>query len=215
MLDRLRSKFVDDWHEWRLYDWPRTILLVLLILAVFSALWQYFMPQVREINSTTFKRTREIHEVTKVQRVFVPCPQQGIQTLDKTEVAKKLELPWLQPPVAGAPVQPAPVAGDQKDLQVVATSDLPDSDNGYQVVDVFNTETGEVTPVVTEKESPWFDLENHGSLGAWYGYHNLTPASQLDVQWSFLRIKDAHLAVRGQANTASGLFGGAGLLYSW
>lgn len=241
LLAKLKDRFTTDWRQ---IDWPRTGLLILLILAVFAALWQFFMPEVRTITTTQFKRVPEIQKAADIPRVRVTCPEQGFVALDKKEVAEKLDMPWLQggdiasakndkdnssgeviTPSAedtlkltsdGEIIAQSPVPGRPAALQPTSTADLPESDNGYYVVSVVNTDTGITMPVVKEKDSPWFQLENHGSLGLFYGFNlKLQQTAQGDLTWKFLRIKDAHLGLKGDGGTDGTGHALAGILYEW
>jgi hypothetical protein len=130
----------------RRVDWPRTGLLIALILAVFAAGWQYAMPQVRTITETRFSRTTQIKRVVDVQRVYIPCPERGIVALDKTEVAKRLGISWLiggniaaakatpeeSPVAAPVPAAGSATAAETKAADVVSTEpDLSDLSDGF------------------------------------------------------------------------------------
>jgi hypothetical protein len=204
----LKERFTSDWRK---TDWPRTILLIGLIFAIYAALWQYFMPQVRTITTKEFKRVAEIRTVRDVKRVYVTCPEQGLVALDKKEIAGELDMPWLSDPAA-----PAPVEGDATTLHPTATADLPESRNGYQVVTVVNTDTGVTIPVVQEKEAPWFRLENTGTVGLWYGLDiHLQQIAQGELTWKFLRIKDVHLGLKADGTTDGSGHALAGIIYEW
>jgi hypothetical protein len=232
-LQCVSTRFTGDLQQ---IDWPRTGLLCLFILAAFFALMQCAMPQIREITTTEFRRVREIRTVESVKRVLVPCPEKGIVALDKAAVAKKLNLTWLQggdiaqanttpqpnlpqpPPKLGGGAAGGgdPVPGNPADLQVTATADLPESKAGYQVVTVFNTETGVTENIAKEKLLPWFAFENHGSASAWYGYNQqLLNVVDLDARWQFLRIKQVHLGLRGAVGSDGDKRIQAGTIWEW
>lgn len=222
MLTSLRNRFTADWRQ---IDWPRTGLLVLLILALFAAGWQYAMPEVRTITTTVFKRVPEIRTVHDVQRVRVACPEAGIVVLDKQEVAEKLHIDWLRGGDVAAPegeVTPPSEEGIQPgatpppDLQVTATAEIPETDSGAEAVSLIDLNTGESTIVVREKPAPWFALENHGSLSGWYGYNqHLLLTGDIDGRWQFLRIKDMHLGLRTSGGTDGELRFQLGTIYQW
>ena len=198
--------------DWRQVDWPRTLLLIVCILAIAAALWQYFMPQIRTVTTTQFKAVPQIRETVKLQRVTVPGPPQLV-TIDKQQVAERLDLPWL---VESGTGDRGPVTGNPKDLQIVATSDLPESRSGYQEVAVVNTATGETTLVAKEKELPWFRFVNKGQVSLWYGYdQRLLPTGDLEGRWQFLQIKKAGLALRGNLETGGDAQLQAGIIYEW
>jgi len=200
--------------DWRRVDWPRTVLLIVCILAIAAALWQYFMPQIRTVTTTEFKAVPQIRETVKLQRVTVQGPARLV-TIDKQQVAEKLELPWLLE--SGDSLDPRPpVPGHASDLQVVATSDLPESRAGYQEVAVVNTATGETTLVAKEKELPWFRFVNKGQASLWYGYdQRLRNVGDLEGRWQFLQIKKAGLALRGNLETGGDAQLQAGIIYEW
>lgn len=228
-------------------DWVRTGLLVLLIIAIYVAVMQHLMPEIRTISSTVFRKVPEIRTVETVKRVTVACPESGVVTLDKAEVAEKLNLSWLSSgDIAGAKVDAAvwtkgtetilgtsakapappdqakapddfdesrlqaetpPVSGNPADLQVTATAELPTSNNGFDVVNVFNTKTGVSDLVATEKTSPWFEFRNKYGLGVRYGV-GLGNGPPLHTGtfygfWEFLRIKDIYATGYGEMTTDS------------
>lgn len=215
LLIRLRSRLTNDLQR---VDWPRTVLLVLLVFAVFAALWQHFMPEVKEITTTAFKRVPQIQKVAEVKRIYVPVKQ--VVTLDKHEVAQKLDMPWLEggniaeakaeesasaAPALGQetrPAETAPVTGNPADLQITGTADLPKTENGLQVVSVLNTETGITTLISKEKPAPWFEFDNALIAGIRYGLnHRLEQTGTVYGSWEFLRVKNFHLLGYGEINT--------------
>lgn len=219
-LPNLREMFTTDLAQ---VDWKRTGLLVFAILAAAAALWQFAMPRVRTITEREFRKVPEIHRTETVKRVFVACPQQGIQVLDKAELAKKLDLDWLQggniaaalaagenlqkvnspSPEGTKGLNPEPRAlSPEPDLQITATADLPESDNGYEEVSVINLQTGESQIQAREKDSPWFQLRNDAAIGVKYGVgQNLTYTGTAYGRWDFLRIKDVYISTNGDLST--------------
>jgi len=230
MLKRLLPDIsLRDWFtlDWRKVDPIRTVLLILLILAVAAALWQYFCPQIRTVTQWQFHPVPVIKETVKIKKVLVPCPEQGLVVLDKQQVAEKLDLPWLQGgDIASAKVSEevtspspegtAPVAGNPANLQVTATAQLPESDNGYQVVTVVNTATGVTTPVVKEQEAPWLQFRNDGAIGANYDI-NQRLQNQWDIylRWDFLRLKGVYINTHGRLDNDGDARIGFGGEYRW
>jgi hypothetical protein len=235
MLKRLLPDIA--WSDWftldrRQVDWRRTGLLIGLILALAAALWQYAMPTVRTITEREFKRVPEIRKVRDVQRVYIACPEQGIQVLDKADVAKKLDISWLQ----GGDIAAALAAGEElkpevtapspegtslpADVQITATADLPESDNGYEEVSVIDTKTGASQIMAREKAAPWFQLRNDAAIGIRYGLcagpGQITPyCGDVYGKWDFLRVKDAYLGASGALGTDSSARLQLGLEYRW
>lgn len=220
LLNNVKGKFTSDLKQ---VDWPRTALLIVAIVAVFFAVTARLMPEIKTITTTQFKRVPEIQKVKEVQRVYVKCPEAGIVTLDKHQVANKLDIPWLEgSPGTSATVTQTDIidAGyvrdDPADLQVTATADLPESRAGQQVVSVFNTESGVTTLIAKEKPLPWFQIENHGHIGGWYGLNEeLKQTVDADFTWKFLQIKAIHLGIRGDVGSDGTGKLQAGTIYEW
>src|SRR6185369_2014023 len=224
MLKRLLPDM--NWRDWfttdpKQVDWKRTILLVLLVLAVASSAWQYFMPQYRIITQNQFHPVPMIRGTAGIDRVRVACPESGIVVLDKKAIAKKLDLDWLQGgDIAGAlaadknsTITPTEVTspspeGTQPaaDLRITATGDLPESDNGYEEVSVTDMVSGESQIMAREKESPWFQFRNDAALGIRYGLcvgasHDSPYCGDVYGKWDFLRLKDVYLSTNGDLST--------------
>jgi len=214
--------------DWRQTDLRRTVLLVLLILAVFAALWQYLMPEIRTINTTTFKRVPELRTVKDVQRVLVPCPERGIVVLDKAKLAETMDLPWLQggnleaaeavdgPTSAGEVIPPEPGGTRQNDLQVTGTADIPESNNGVEALSVIDMETGVTTITVREKPAPWFQFRNDGAVGIRYGLdQRLQYIGNVYGKWDFLRMKDVYFSAVADLETGGDARLQLGTEYRW
>jgi hypothetical protein len=98
-----------------------------------------------------------------------------------------------------------PVPGNPADLQATATAELPASNNGFDVVNIFNTKTGNSDLVAKEKTSPWFEFRNEYGLGLRYGV-GLGNGQPLHTGtfygfWEFLRIKDVYATGYGEVTT--------------
>lgn len=224
MLNKFKSFFTLDPRP---VDWPRCIVLVIATLAVCSALWQCAMPQVKVITQNQFHPVPVIKETTKIQRVQVACPAAGIITLDKAEVAKQLDIDFLQggdivgathaSPASPEGSTPSLVKGRAGEgLQVTTTADLPESDNGIDVVALMNMETGETQLVAREKEAPWWQFRNDGAVGVKYGINqHLTPISDVYGKWDFLRLKNVYLGVSGTISTDGDAKLQLGAEYRW
>ena len=228
-LTSLRSRFTTDWKK---VDLGRTALLVLLILAVFSALWQYLMPQIRTIETTNFKRVPEIRKVVDVQRVLVPCPERGLVVLDKAQVVKKLGLDdepgWLLQ--AGAQLAPQPGAGDDdgelsqpfddrhltSSLEILATGEIPETRNGAEAISVIDMNTGVTTISIREKPAPWFQFRNNGAIGVRYGLdQRLRYIGNVYGRWDFLRVKDVYFSANTDLETGGDAKLQVGGEYRW
>lgn len=210
LINRLKTRFTTDWHQ---VDWRQSALLILLILALFAALWQYAMPRERTITTTEFRRVPVIQETVKIKRVLVPCPEKGLVALDKQAVAERLDLYWLQggdivaanglqEVTSPSPEGTRPVAGSPADLQVTATAAIPESKNGVDVISVTNTATGETTLVAKEQPAPWFQLRNDAAIGVKYGVNqNLIYVGTAYGKWDFLRVRNFYLSANGDIST--------------
>lgn len=199
---KIKDRFTADWRQ---IDWRRTALLVFLILALFAAIWQWAMPKVRTITTAEFRRVPEIRKVKDVQRVRVPCPEQGIVVLDKKEAAQKLSLPWYLE-------RPLPAAAPQ----ITATADLPETKNGIEAVSVIDLQTGESQIVAREKTAPWFQFRNDGALGLRYGIdQRLDYVGNVYGRWDFLRVRDVYLSANGDLSTGGDAKVQLGVEYRW
>lgn len=228
LLSNIKTRLTSDWRQ---IDWQRTGLLIGLILAAAAALWQFAMPTVRTITTTRFMRVPEIHKVESVKRVYVACPEKGIITLDRAEIAKKLNIDFLQggnlaaanqnqppqPPLTGGSLAPSLVKGRAGEgLEVTATATLPESDNGIDVVSVMNMETGESQLVAREKSAPWFQFRNDGAMGIRYGINQrLEYVGNVYGRWDFLRVKDIYLSANGDLSTGADAKIQLGAEYRW
>lgn len=234
MSPNLRSKFTLDPRQ---VDWRRTGLLVLLVLAIAAALWQYLMPRIVEVNTTSFKRVPEIRKVRDVQRVYVKCPEQGISVLDKGEVAKRLHivLPGTTPSTgsteptpstvlsglleAGGAVDdqdPGTAAQDDLGLEILATGEFPESRNGTDVIAIIDMATGKTTLSGREKQAPWFRFTNQGAIGLRYGVdQRLQYIGNVYGKWDFLRVKDVYFSAVGDLETGGDAKMQLGGEYRW
>jgi len=224
LTNRLKARFTSDLKQ---IDWSRTLLLIALILAYAAALWQYAMPTVRTITTTEFRRVPEIRKTVEIKRVHVPCPESGIIILDKAEVAKKLKFDFLPGgDIAGAKsaaevTSPSP-QGTQSaaNLQITATADLPESDNGYESVSLIDLSSGESQIMAREKESPWFQFRSDAAVGIRYGLCAGTDSASPycgDVygRWDFLRVKDVYLSTNANISTDGSARIQLGAEYRW
>jgi hypothetical protein len=196
------------------------IWVAIAALAIAAAVYLYLHPKTVTVTRTEFKAVPEIKTVVDVRKVYVPVKQ--VVTLDKREVAKTLDMPWLEggdigtakaaeaaqgsaSPAgeqAATPADPAPVEGNLADLQVTATADLPKAENGHQVVSILDTETGITTLIAKEKPAPWLEFDNALVAGIRYGVnHRLEQSGTVYGSWEFLRVKDFHMLGYGEINT--------------
>jgi len=212
LTNRLKARFTSDWRQ---IDARRTALLIGCLLATASAAWQYAMPQVRVITDTEFRRVPQIHNTVEIKRLHVPCPESGIVILDKAEVAKKLDFDFAQSPEPSAPNGSPP-----RTLEITATADLPESDNGYESVSLIDLNSGESQIMAREKESPWFQLRSDAAVGIRYGLCTGTDSASPycgDVygRWDFLRIKDVYLSTNANISTDGSARIQLGAEYRW
>ncbi|MBT0666359.1 hypothetical protein KI809_18785 [Geobacter pelophilus] len=220
LLTKLRNRLTTERQQ---IDWGRTALLVALILAVFAALWQWAMPEIRTITSIEFRAVPQIHRVESVKRVNVPCPESGIVVLDKAAVAKKMPLLGLsggditawQKQDREEGISPAP-AGTQPNTQVTATADIPQSDNGVEIVSLIDLQTGESQIVAKEKAAPWFQFRNDAAAGIRYGLNQrLENSGSVYGRWDFLRVKDVYLSGNVDVTTGGDAHLQLGAEYRW
>jgi hypothetical protein len=227
MRDMLREMFTTDWRK---IDYGRTALLILLILAIFAALWQYAMPEVRTITTTQFKRVPEIHKVETVKRVRIACPDSGIIVLDKQEAAKKLGIDWLQGGDIEKSRDQGSGTGDQENqkagtdprspipgpLEITATAEIPRSNNGVNVISVIDADTGVSTIVAKEIPAPWFQFRRDAAAGIRYGLNQrLVNTGTVYGRWDFLRVKNVYLSANGDLTTGGDAHLQLGAEYRW
>lgn len=225
LINNIRTRLILEKYK---TDWPRTILLIFLILAVTSALWQWAMPRVKVITQNQFHPVPVIKETTKIQRVAVACPAAGIITLDKAEVAKKLDIDFLQGgniassvgTTHASPASDSPVPGNPADLQVTATADLPESDNGFDMISLFDETIGETILTAKEHPAPWFQFRSDGAVGIKYGLcvganHDSPYCGDIYGKWDFLRLKNLYISANGEIDTAAAAKLQLGAEYRW
>lgn len=183
-LTNLRSKFTTEWQK---VDVGRTLLLILLILALFSAGWQYLMPRVVTLTSKEFVRVPQIQRVTSIKRIAVPGPERVV-TIEKEKIVEKLVLP---PDVAADP-----------NKQVIATGETPPSEAGFELATVMDWVTGESVEVVKEKELPFFEFTKRLELGAYYGLSTAAAQiGQLETRYQFMRTGPVKWDLKGEVNS--------------
>lgn len=225
LINRLKGRFTADWRQ---IDWQRTGLLVLLILAAASSLWQWAMPRYRIITENRFHPVPVIRGTDKIERSHIACPESGIIVLDKAAIAKKLDIDWLQggdivraraeetktePEVTSPSLEGSTTV---KGVEVTATGDLAESDNGYEAVSVIDMQTGKSQIVAREKNDPWFQFRNDGAIGVKYGINQrLTPVTDVYGRWDFLRVRDVYFGANGSVSTGGDAKLQMGVEYRW
>ena len=159
-------------------DWPRTILLIVAILATVSAVVNWFRP-------ATQITTQQLVPVPQIveKKIEVPGPVR-IKIVEK-EVAEK-KLPGLKV-LDGS--------------NVLTTGEMPPTRSGYITAAVQDAE-GNTILQAKEKPLPLFGFPNEREVGIRYGLATRTgPEGQLFARWQFLRAGNIHVGGYGEIST--------------
>lgn len=161
------------------------ILIIVTILAVSSAAWNWYHPQIRTISKTEYQTVVQEKEVVKIKRITVPGPVR-IVTIEKQVIVEKLGI--------------NPVPGD--DSEIIANADIPCSEGGTSIVTLMDMTTGESTIIAKEKPLSLFGFPSNIEAGVRYGLSTDTlQQGNLFARWQFLRVGKVYLAAYGEMTT--------------
>lgn len=134
-----------------------------------------------------FNEAPQIKEVTKIERIKVPVKE--VQVIEKTKLVKEVQLPeWVK---------------KDENQQVIATGTVaPDRNRGdVEAVTTLNTQSGESTMLMRQKDRSLFGLPNEKEIGVGYG---ISTKGKMDVtvygRWDVLRIGNVIVHAYGEAN---------------
>lgn len=164
------------------------ILIIISAIAVSSATYNWYHPQVKTVTTTEYRTQIEEKEVVKIKRVLVPGPKQ-IVAIEKEVIVKELG------------IDPVPAEG--KEIIANAVIDCGDNDTGdMSVVTIMDTTTGESTIIAKEKPLSLFGFPSDIEAGLRYGFSTKTvQEGNLFARWQFLRVGNAKLGVYGEMST--------------
>lgn len=149
-------------------------LFFIAVIAVSSAAWNWFHPEVKTLTRTEYREVEKEKVVVKIKTVKVPGPRE-IVTIEKQVIVERLSLP-------------PDVATDDAKV-ITGNADIEPSESGTSVVSVLDTVTGETVLIAKEQPLSLFGFPSDLELGVRYGLS--TQAIQegnLYGRWQFLRV---------------------------
>lgn len=163
------------------------VLVVVAIVAVSSAAWNFYHPQIRTVTQTQYQTVEKERVVDKIRIVRVPGPKE-IVTIEKIKVVEKLGLP-------------SGIANDPNQV-ITGNADLAASEGGTSVVSVLNTTTGETQLIAKEKPLSLFGFPSDVEAGIRYGLSTDTvQQGQVYGRWQFLRVGNIYLGAYADMST--------------
>lgn len=171
-------------------------MLGLLLLALSSMAWNWYHPKINNVPYDRYIQVPVEKKVETIRRVTVPGPVR-IVTIEKKELAKELDMPWLMDDS-----HPAPIPGKAEDLQPVANANVPPSAGGMSAVAVTNTETGDTAIVFKEKPLPLFGFPSDAEVMARYGLSAKDGnVGNVAGRWQFLRVGKIRIGAYGEIDS--------------
>lgn len=169
-------------QEWSLQR--KLVIFILCPLLLLSAFCTWLKPERKGPTGVFTTPPVLIASHTKI-----PLNIPYIKIIPKSAVKKKY--PVLPPEI------------EPEEVEVVATADLPPSENGTEVISIFNTTDQEVSIITKEKPAPLFAFEDKKRVGVGYGYSTDGNTAKVYGEWSFLRVGNIHASVQGEISTTA------------
>lgn len=161
------------------------ILAVVAVVAVSSATWNFYHPQIKTVTKTEYRTQVEEKEVLKIKRVLVPGPTK-IVTIEKEVIIRELGID--------------PVPGDGQ--EIIANADIECGESGVSAVAIMDTTTGESRIIAKEKPLSLFGFPS--DVEAMLRYGLTTRGGQggsLAARWQFLRVGAFRLGAYGEVTS--------------
>jgi hypothetical protein len=158
---------------------------VVALLAVSSAAWNWYHPQVKTLTKTEYRTVTEEKKVREIKRVMVPGPER-IVTIEKKVIVEKLG------------IDPIPDEG----VEVIANADVEPSEGGTSVVVVMDTTTGESKVIAKEKPLSLFGFPSDVEAMLRYGLTTRGgQAAELAARYQFFRVGKFRLGAYGEVSS--------------
>ena len=163
------------------------VLIIVAAVAVSSATWNWYHPQVKTLSRTEYQTVEKEKIVEKIKTVTIPGPER-IVTIEKIKIVEKLVLP--------------PSIADDPNKVITGNADIEPSEGGTSVVSVLNVVTGETEIIAKEKPVSLFGFPFNVEAGVRYGLSTQDlQQGNLFARWQFLRIGKLFLGGYGEMTT--------------
>lgn len=172
-------------------DWIRTGLAIVAIIAVCSALWNWYHPRTQTVTKTEYKTQTEEKVVEKIKRITVPGPER-IVTIEKPVIVRELGLPQS--------------VADDPNQQIVANAETTTEDgdiiSSVAIMDAPPGQPATVTIIAKEKPQQLFGFPSNIEAGVRYGLSTKTAQEgNIFARWQFLRIGKVYMGAYGEITT--------------
>jgi hypothetical protein len=173
------------YQQIRTYLLNNKLLIIVIILAVSSATWNWYHPQIRTLTQTEYQTVTQEKEVVKIKRIPVPGPTKII-TIEKEVIVEKLG------------INPAP----DDNSEVIANAYIPPSEGGTSVITVLNMTTGEATIIAKEKPLSLFAFISEPEAALRYGITSRgLQQAEIAARWQFLRVGHFRIGAYGEVSS--------------
>jgi len=168
------------------YDAFAFIVIVLIILAICSAIWQWYIPEPIP-DPTHFTIQPPIKKTDTIERVDIPIKK--VVTLKKKDVIKVIKA-----------IPEEIKQDDTKEITATAVTPCPEG-TSIEAISIIDTNTGATTILTKPTKPSLFAFENKQEIGVRVGSNQ-----QIDVfaRWQFVRVGSIHLGVYGEINPKEG-----------
>ena len=181
----------------RYIPWVLAATLALTAVAMKSCSTPYPVPSY----STVATINPEVTKQPKVE-VTLDTPKKTIKVYPKSTQGK-LKIPTE--------------AINNANIHLTDSSVIKAQERDTEVNTVLDISTGETQTYVSPLPSPWFRLENRGSVTVDYGFkrNSSDPVGRLNIHQDLLQLKQIHLGISASAFTDGDYFIGVGGSYRW
>lgn len=160
------------------------LLLIIALVAVSSAVWNWYHPQIKTLTKTEYQTVEKEKIVEKIRTIRVPGPKEVV-TIEKKVIVEKLGI--------------APVSDDE---EIIGNADVEPSEGGTSVIAVLDTVTGESRIVAKEKPLSLFGFPSDVEAMVRYGLTTRGgQGAELAARWQFLRIGAFRLGAYGEISS--------------
>ena len=161
-----------------------TLTIFLIIACIVAVVGWYRHAPV--FSKPEFTNASEMKATKKIKRIKIPVKE--IETIEKSAVVKKLQLP-------------DDVAKDET-KQVTATAEIASYDGKTDIAAVLDTNTGASHIIAQQQPLPSWALESKPAVGSRGGYaagkNDTGVQGAAYVRWDFLRIGNVHIGAYGE-----------------
>jgi hypothetical protein len=163
------------------------VLIIVAAVAVSSAAWNWYHPQVKTLTRTEYQTVEKEKIVEKIKTVTIPGPER-IVTIEKIKIVEKLVLP--------------PSIADDPNKVITGNADIGPSEGGTSVVSVLDVVTGETEIIAKEKPVSLFGFPSNIEAGVRYGLSTQDlQQAVVNAKWDFLRVGSFYVGIYGEINS--------------